>query len=340
VSTLCFLSLLLATAAPGVEKTVWLLEQNDWQREEAALLEALLMYTRDLRVPITISLTPAEGEAALGEATADLVESQVETARTRCAAGAWLVLWFGGSRTEPSLSVYRCAETAELKMPLLPVDDLDLAAQTLALKLRGVIAQIPEAAERSAGPNRKAAASSLHTRAEPERETGSWELGLGYALLAASADSGLRQGGTLRLGRPLVRWPVAVEVDATLAASLSYGARGYRVSANDLPLGLSLTFRSGMSGWLFAGGPRVSLHYVTATGSGPDGRKGNDSSISAGLGGMAHMRYQTWKTLALGMTLMTEVVMPRQRFTLDKSYPLDVGMWQWALTAGVVYSFY
>ncbi|HEX7597592.1 MAG TPA: hypothetical protein VF518_05220 [Polyangia bacterium] len=338
MSTLCFLSLLLATAAPGVDKTVWLLEQNDWQREEAALLEALLMYTRDLRVPITISLTPAEAEAAEGETVAESIESQVETARTRCAAGAWLVLWFDGRRTEPSLSVYRCAEAAELKMPLVPVDDLDLAAQTLALKLRGVIAQLPEAADRSAGHGRKAADSSLHTKAE--REVSAWELGLGYALLAASADSGLRQGGTLRLGKPFVRWPIAVEVDATLATSLSYGAKGYQVSASDLPLGLALTVRSGLTGWLFAAGPRVSLHYVKATGSGPDGRKGNDSSTSAGLGGIAQMRYQALKRLAFGLALMSEVVMPRQRFTLDKGYPLDVGMWQWALTAGVVYSFY
>ena len=344
VSTLCLLFLLLATAAPGREKTVWLLEQTDWQREEAALLEALLMYTRDLRVPITISMTPTEPDPAAADAPADAApEAQVQTAQARCASGALLVLWFGGERTAPSLSVYHCGQSVETKMRLMPVDDLDLAAQTLALKLRGVVAQMPDEPSR---PSTKSPAkipgdsATLADRPAPVAAPNPWELGLGYSLLAASADSGLRQGATLRLGSSLGQWPVAIEADATFATSMALGASGYGGSASDLPMGLGLSVRWDMSPWLLAVGPRASLHYVKANASSPDGREGHASSFAVGLGALAQMRYQAWKTLGFATALSSEVVMPRQRFTLDRSYPLDVGMWQWALTFGVVYSHY
>jgi hypothetical protein len=342
VSTLCLLSLLLATAAPGTEKTVWLLEQTDWQREEAALLEALLMYTRDLRVPITISMTPNEPDAAAGDTPAtETPEDQVQTAQARCASGALLVLWFGGDRTAPSLSMVHCGQSTVTKMRLVPVDDLDLAAQTLALKLRGVIAQIPHEPSRPSTKSKPPADSSgLADKPAAVVAPNPWELGLGYSLLAASADSGLRQGATLRLGSSLGRWPIAIEADATFATSMALGASGYRGSASDLPMGVGLSVRWDMSPWLLAAGPRASLHYVKANASSPDGREGQDSSFALGVGALGQMRYQAWKTLAFAMALSSEVVMPRQRFTLDRSYPLDVGMWQWALTVGVVYSHY
>ena len=350
MSPLCLLSLLLAAAAPGANKNVWLLEQPNWQREEAALLEALLMYTRDLRVPITISLAPADADTAKADATeAPVAEAQTETARARCAADASLVLWFGGSKAAPSLSVYRCRESLESQMRLSPVDDLDLAAQTLALKLRGVIAQLSEeaanrrttgrASARPPAPDDSAMLAESAPKPGGAASPAVWELGLSYSLLAANANSDLRQGATLRLGRSLARWPVALEADATFATSMVNGSEGYRVSVSDLPLGLSVSARWQGAHWLFAVGPRATLHYVTAHGSGPENRQGGSSRLAAGMGVLGQVRYQVWKSLAFGLAWSGDLALPRQRFTLDGGHAVDVGMWQLALAAGAVYSY-
>jgi hypothetical protein len=237
--------------------------------------------------------------------------------------------------------MFHCGQSVETKMRLVPVDDLDLAAQTLALKLRGVIAQMPDAPSRPSTKSKTPVdPATLADRPAPVPAPNPWELGLGYSLLAASADSGLRQGATLRLGSSLGIWPVAIEADVTFATSMALGASGYRGSASDLPMGLGLSVRWNMSPWLLAAGPRASLHYVKANASSPDGREGRGSRFAVGVGAVGQMRYQAWKALGFAMALSSEVVMPRQRFTLDRNYPLDVGMWQWALTVGVVYSHY
>jgi hypothetical protein len=94
------------------------------------LLYALRIYTRDLKVPIIVSKIPARTEA-LGE--------QQTGARLRCAAGAAIVAWFSGELAAPELSVLRCASEEEYRLPLQPAKDPGLAAQTLALKLRGLL---------------------------------------------------------------------------------------------------------------------------------------------------------------------------------------------------------
>jgi hypothetical protein len=168
-----------------------------------------------------------------------------------------------------------------------------------------------------------------------------WELGLGYSVLAASADAGLRQGATLRLGRALARWPLAIEVDTTLATSVVNGASGYRASVSDLPVGLGLSARWQNAHWLFAGGARASLHYVTAHGSSSlDGRSGEATTFAAGLGVVGQMRYKLWDSMALGLAISGDLVCPRQRFTVGARYPVDIGLWQSALVLSVVYSTY
>jgi hypothetical protein len=327
--------MLFTAAAPAPERTVWLLEQPEWKREKAALLESLLMYTRDLRVPITISMSPAEpGE---GEPTH---EAQVQAADRHCETGALLVLWFGGSKEAPALSIYDCEDDDEATVPLVPADDLDVATQALALRLRGRVAQVPEpppppppVAQPVPG------VPEVQAKAQPTPPPTAWELGAAGALLAASADSGLRPGFSIRAARVWAAPSVAIEVDATLATAVTYDALGYHASIRDWPFGLTLAFRTQIGPWLLAGGPRASLHYIEAQASYRDGRAGKNAGFASGLGALGHVHYRIWKPLAVGVTLSGELLIPRQHYSLDHAHGVDIGMSQLLLAAGGVYSF-
>jgi hypothetical protein len=328
--------MLFAATAPAPERTVWLLEQTEWKREKAALLESLLMYTRDLRVPITISMSPTEAGNA---ETPQTHEARLQTAERHCDAGALLVLWFGGSKEAPALSIYDCEDDYESAVPLVPADDLDVATQALALKLRGMIAQLPEPPPPSP-PTAKPAPIRTHILYPPPTPPAhAWELGVAGALLTASADSGLRPGFTIKAARVWAARSLALEADATLSPALTYNALGYHASVRDWPFGLALSFRTQIGPWLLAGGPRASLHYIEAQGSFRDGRAGKSPGLAAGLGATGFVHYRILRSLAAGVTLSGELLIPRQHYSLDRDQSIDVGMSQLLLAAGVVYSF-
>lgn len=330
---LLLFALLFAAATPEPERTLWLLEQPEWKREKAALLESLLMYTRDLRVPITISMSPAEA------GTASEPVAQVQAAERHCDSGALLVLWFAGSREAPALSIYDCEDAYESTVPLLPADDLDVATQALALKLRGMLAQVSEPAPAPPAAKPAPRPAEVQAKAQLPLPSYAWELGVGGALLAASADSGLRPGLAIKAARVWAAQALALEVDATLAPAVTYDALGYHASVRDWPFGLALSFRSQIGPWSLAGGPRASLHYIEAQGSYRDGRAGKSPGLAAGLGAIGCVHYRIWKPLSAGVTLAGELLIPRQHYSLDRQQGVDIGMLQLSLVAGVVYSF-
>lgn len=120
-----------STDVDGAEQSLWLLERAGWQREESALLEALRIYTRDLRVAITFSMIPSEANSA---------EAQREVAQERCSSAVSLVAWFSGDSRMPVLNLFHCASQVADQLPSSPQNDLELSAQTLALKIRGLLA--------------------------------------------------------------------------------------------------------------------------------------------------------------------------------------------------------
>ena len=321
---------------------MWLLEQPAWKREKTALLEALLMYTRDLGVPITISMSSAEGRS--DGVPPQTQEAQIQDAKNRCESGAFLVLWWTGDKTSPSLSIYECEDAHLSEAPLIPVDDLALATQALALKLRGLLAQLPEipllppppSPEDKPPPPRSV---GLQAEAVAVPSPRAWEFGVGFALLAASADSGLRPGVTMRVGRLFSAHDLSLEIDATLSQAVTYDAIGYQASVQDWPFGLAVSFRSLSGSWVLAGGPRASLHYIAAQGSYADGRAGKSPGLALGLGAIGRVHYRIWGPLAAGLTLSAELLIPRQHYSLDYKHGIDIGMSQLSLTAGVAFSF-
>jgi hypothetical protein len=335
VPALCLLALLLAAATPEPARTVWLLEQPEWKREKAALIESLLIYTRDLRAPITISMSPAAVETV--EATH---EALVQAARRHCDAGALLVLWFAGDKQTPALSIYDCEDAYESTAPLVPADDLDVATQALALRLRGMVARLPEPPPTPPKTTKPAPrAPDVQAQAQPAPPPHTWEVGVAGALLAASADSGLRPGVTVRAARLWSGRSLALEVDATQSPDVTYDALGYHATVRDWPFGVALAFRTQIGAWVLSGGPRASLHTIQAQGSFKDGRGGKSPGLAAGLGATGGVHYRIWRPLTVGMVITGELLIPRQHYSLDRNQGIDIGMSQISLAAGVVYSF-
>jgi len=360
---------LLAVNPPVAEKSVWVLQGTGWQREETALLFALRIYTRDLKVPITISVLPSQGETH---------EDQRNGAESRCALDASLVVWFAGEEAAPHLCVLRCASGEEYQLPLLPPQDRELAAQTLALKIRGLLtdvapAEVPIGDFTAASGRNSQAASDQSGSSSVSPDLGQ---GLGAAASVANASPGgtptgagdhasrldgatkqrptveggldwvygvtnsfakVRQGLLLRLAVVSRRLPLAAEMDGAVVTSITKGTAGYQMSVTESPItGIALSARLTRRWWTVSVGPRVSLHYISAEGYSPDGRAGSLATFAVGLGALERILFNASDTVSLALSVSNEVLVPHRRFTLDGRSEFDVGNFHWAASAGVV----
>lgn len=122
-------------------RRILLLHHAAWRKEEAALLEALRIYTRDLDGAIVSSDASSEATLPAGGRALAAVAEQGQK------AAAIAVAWFSD---EDGLRLHTLrVATMDLQItPVRPREDLDVAAQTLALKLRAFLTQ--EAAPASA----------------------------------------------------------------------------------------------------------------------------------------------------------------------------------------------
>ena len=369
------LHLLMATPSPGVHRSVWLLQRPGWQHQESALLEALRIYTGDLKVAIALKVDEAKGTTPA---------AQLRAAQDQCSSKISMVVWFADDAKEPALQVLHCATLFVDQLPCPRRFSMESYAQTLALKIRALLAQEPEiktgnatstqgkedeedeedvepstlqatpdvATETTGHPGSvlaksnadNDAAEALAARpssysvgaATPQPGI---EIGLSY-LLATTADwEGLRQGGALRLGLVLPRYRLAIELDSALTTPAVWNSNGTRVSLTEIPLGLSLSFRWQRGSWMLSCGPRFSMHIAEAEASSPNGRRGAGSENSVGLGASEQIRYNVWGKIGLNVSITNEIMLPRRRFTAAGQEVAGSGLFQGALTVGVVYRF-
>ena len=354
----------MATPSPSVPRSVWLIERQGWQRQESALLESLRIYTGDLKVAITLKADDAKGNTPA---------AQLRAAQNQCSSRISLVVWFAGDAKEPVLEVLHCATLLVDELPCPRRFPIESYAQTLALKIRALLAQEPEINETSEPDGEddndelstlealpgfgNATGNTGHALATPNTgEALAWhpvsptvaatsaqpgiEIGLAY-LLATTADwNGLRQGGSLRLGLVLPRYHLAIELDSDLSTPVVRDANGTRVSLTEIPLGLSTSIRWQRGSWMLSCGPRFSLHIVEAEATNPDGRNGAGSEISIGLGASEQIRYTMWGQVGLNLSITNEMMLPRRRFTVTGQEGVTSGYFQGAITVGVVYRFF
>ena len=355
MGTLLVLQLLTATSPLDVHHSVWVIERPGWQRQESALLEALRIYTGDLKAAITLKPDDAKGNTAAG---------QLRAAQNRCSSRVSMVVWFTGDGKNPVLQILHCATLSPDQLPCPRHLSLESLAQTLALKIRALLAQEPDlslgdetsddAASRPGKPGNEVAAevqgSERATAALPSRPFGSSsdapsvrlgiEIGLAY-LVGSTADwAGVHQGGSLRVGVVLPRYHLAIELDGVLTTAVVSEDTSHSTSLDEFPIGIALSRRWQRGRWVLSCGPRLSVHFVHAQATSPEGRQGESWRTSVGLGASELVRYDGWGPIGLFASLTNEIVLPRRKFTVAGQEMAGSGFFQGAILAGVVYRFF
>lgn len=166
VRCLLVIGILVSTvrSACADSQRILLLHHATWRKEESALLEALRIYTRDLNGAIVSADATNEAAQSIGNRALSTVAEQGRK------ASAHAVAWFfddGGLR----LYTLRVA-TLDLQItPVVPRDDLEVAAQTLALKLRAFLTQDAETATRVVSQRSQAQADESVIRHDRQKST-------------------------------------------------------------------------------------------------------------------------------------------------------------------------
>jgi hypothetical protein len=350
---------------------VWLIERPGWQRQESALLEALRIYTSDLKAAITLKPDDAKGNTPA---------AQLRAAQDQCSSRVSMVAWFASEAKEPVLQILHCATLFNDQLPCPRHLSIESLAQTLALKIRALLAQEPELrigdetsetdAEENHGPSTLAAApdggantlgglgdepavgqggedadSDLPSRhasgrhGVPSAEPGI-DIGLAYVVGSTADWSGVHQGAALRLAVSLPRYRLAIEVDGTLTTPVVRDDSGQSTSLDEFPIGLALSRRWRHGRWMVSCGPRVSMHFVHAQATTSQGVWGTSWRTSVGLGASELLRYDGWGPIGLFVSLTNEILLPRRKFTVAGQEMLGSGFFQGAVLAGVVYRFF
>jgi hypothetical protein len=366
VGALLVLQLLTATSSPQVQRRVWLIERPGWQRQESALLEALRIYTSDLKAAITLKPDDAKGNTPV---------AQLRAAQDQCSSRVSMVAWFAGDAKEPVLQILHCATLFSDQLPCPRHLSIESLAQTLALKIRALLAQEPDLRiggdtsetdadendgastlaaapdggattlgglgdEPAAGQGGEDADSDLPSRhGVPPAEPG-LDIGLAYVVGSTADWSGVHQGAALWLAMSLPRYHLAIEVDGTLTTPVVRGDSGQHTSLDEFPVGLTLSRRWRRGRWMVSVGPRVSMHFVHTQATTAQGVWGTSWRTSVGLGASELLRYDGWGPIGLFASLTNEIVLPRRKFTVAGQEMMESGFFQGAVLAGVVYRFF
>jgi hypothetical protein len=307
--------------------------------EEARLVEALRIYTRDRDCRLVL-----EGDAPATPQAADVAP------RAR-AAGAAIVSWVG--RRGDGHAVYYVLTVAENDLRETEVEPLgpERAALDVALKVRALLsrpeprAEPPRAADAAAEPPAPPAAEVERPREAPRaappeaiverpapgpaavaRERLS--LGAAYGVWIPSDSAWMRSGLLLSLEVGLghaAGVPLSVTVDGGFGGHPGQSVRGFDVALSDKPFGAGLLARGRWGPWGAAIGPRVGLHVLDVSADAPEGRAGASRRYAFGVGGQVRgeLRVLSYLKIYLGATL--EDLVPKQDFTLGGQPALSTG---------------
>ena len=307
LSALALLCILSPVArASAAEPAVLVLRSRAFAAEEARLVEALRIYTRDLDCRILVT-----GEAPL--AVPEAAELALRQLRAESGEVAVWVQRRGDGRLVYDLLA---ANQPELRETEIAPGGAIAAAEAVALKIRTVLSRrapsvdapdrpretAPEAATAAKGapaaphpaaeaPAPKVASASSvppsrsnETPAAPPRAevppasavspapksspaAPSWlALGAAYGVVIPRDLAWVRHGLMLSAEVRLGPRPLFVVGDASLTFRTENAGPGYSVSLDDLPAGLGLWRRWAPGRWGIAAGPRAGLHVFHVSG--------------------------------------------------------------------------
>lgn len=343
------LSLLLAcarTAAAG-PRTLVLLHATQPAADDAALAQAVSIYTRDLDYDLQVGgdVAPEITPEGLGRVIAYVRGS-----------GARMAFWTESHRRDEAVLYAVGIVEGRVAMNALRVVGVvgHELHRALALKVRAVLTGAADEEKNEPLPPPKlpppppAAPRVVYVQVPapppavmappPPPYRARFRLAVDYRATLPVADLGLVRHGvavdaSLPIGR-VVELALGVDVATSPSKQIAAGL----ASLFDLPLRLSVRARLERSRLRLAGGAVVSLHVLSATAIGFDGTRGDATRVAAGLGGEVVAQARLTEHMALDARVLVEGLVPDEKFQLHGSLAIDAGGALVGLGAGLVFS--
>jgi hypothetical protein len=345
--------LLVLQAMPGVqpagpEETILWFGAPGAGLDERALLEAVAVYTRDLRLTLRAATDPPIPVGA------------PRAAAILRARGARLGFWCE-ALADPR-GVRLTTIDREGRIESHPVADAPVAAPELyratALKLRSVLVAtvgaevlsappeaprtlassptappapaVPPAAtpgKPTSAPVGAVAARRAETTPGPDAESPGRRVlyALGYRISAPTGLTTVRNALSVEVVVPIARWG-EVGVGGELGPSTAAANAAGRVSVFDLPLAVSARLVRRRPGWTLGVGPFAALHLLWASASAQDGgAEATSFAPAAGAGAELVARVRLGRGIAASGQLFAEGMLPTTRYWVRGSPVLDLG---------------
>jgi hypothetical protein len=353
---LVLLSLAVAAQARAGARTLILLHGTQPAAEDAALAQAVTIYSRDLDYEVQRSgdVVPEITPEGLGRVVAFVRQS-----------GARMAFWAESRAATPPRKneavLYavgnvngRIAINA-LRVRGVVGPELDRA---LALKVRAVLTGAadvepneplpppklpppPPVAAPAANPPPRIVYVNVPvptpTTPPPPAPRPRFRLAADYRLTLPQNPALLRHGVYVDASLPLGRFVelfLGVDVATAPAQQIAAGL----ASLFDLPLRLGLRARLERGRWRFLLGAVASLHVLSATAVGFDGTRGDATRLSAGLGGELDVQARLTEHMSADLRFLAEGLVPDERFQLHGALAIDAGGALFGLGAGLSFS--
>jgi len=352
------LALLILELLPQVgERELVLCEQPGWRQEEESLVAALHVYTRDLN--LALLTVPDAGVASEQE--------QMRAAQSRCGPSVVMVIWYGRELGAPTLNALACADRSLRKEPLAPPEDLLLASQTLALKLRGLLAVAglpsdmpapPKPADTAkpapfaeptspARPGPKATEPVAVARPAasgpvpvPHPAPGAPDgpaVAVGFLAQSSPDGTWLRPGGLLRGTFPFAKQRLAVVGDVAFLRATEGPPGPPHLTLSELSFTAAIPVRMHAGAHVFEVGPLVGAHVYWANAQAPGGQSDQSVTASWSVGLLAAARAKLTQRWGLFLSLSGRSLFPRQVYTVAGQRRPAIGLFDVGLAVGLSY---
>ena len=350
------LVLLILELLPQVgERELVLCEQPGWRPEEESLVAALHVYTRDLNLALL----------TVPEAGVTSEQAQLRAAQARCGPNVVMVIWFGRELGAPTLKALACADRSLRKEPLSPPEDLSLASQTLALKLRGLLAVAglpsdlptppqpadtakpapvpgptvparpgPRAPEPVAVARPAASGPAPAPHPVPGAPDGP-DVSVGFLAQSSPDGTWLRPGALLRGTFPFAKQRLAVVGDVGFLRATDGPAGPPQLTLSELSFTVAIPVRMHAGAHVFEVGPLVGAHVYWANAQAPGGQSDQSVTASWSVGLLAAARAKLTKRWGLFLSLAGRSLFPRQVYTVAGQRRPAIGLFDVDLAVGL-----
>jgi hypothetical protein len=341
---LVLLSLAVAAQARAGARTLVLLHGTQPAAEDAALAQAVTIYSRDLDYEVQRSgdVVPEITPEGLGRVVVFVRRS-----------GARMAFWAESPRKNEAVLYAVGNVNGRIAINALHVRGLAGAElnRALALKVRAVLTGAADVEPNEPLPSPKLPPPAPPVVAPPRivyvtvpaplpvrtPDRVRFRLAANYRLTLPTNTALMRHGvyvdASLPLGR-FVELALGVDVASAPARQIAVGL----ASLFDVPLRLAVRARLERGRWRFLAGAVASLHVLVATAVGFDGTRGDATRVAAGLGGELDVQARLTGHMSADLRVLAEGLVPDEKFQLHGALAIDAGGALFGIGAGLSFS--